>query len=148
MPKRRNKSFESDTVDPVSSRSQSQAAKWILVVLVALVAVCVGARDPASAIAAGKDSIDAAVSAGAARLAPQALAAAVDKLERARALHRTGRGREALRLAEKATEDARAAQAIAAAAQRRDVSVVEADKSAWSQLRPVAATAGERRERR
>jgi hypothetical protein len=124
-------------VDYVSPPSDSHAAKWILVVLLALLAVCVGARDPASAIATGMDSIDAARSAGAARLAPQPLAAAIDKLERARALQRAGRSREAVRLAEQASDDARMAQTTALAAQRHGTVVMQTDDSARPTLQRV-----------
>jgi hypothetical protein len=108
--------------------------KWLLIVVVATVIVCMRSPDADPAIQAGAAAIGAARTADAGRRAPRALQAAEDMLWQARQSALAGDERTALRLAQEAELAAQQAQAQASLA---GAAPAEPAEDASLLLRPV-----------
>jgi Domain of unknown function (DUF4398) len=105
------------------------AGRTVLPALLAagVLAACASAPQPASFIAAGTASIEAARASGAAELAPVPLDNARAKLQQAQALAQAGHKQEAVHLAQQADVDAQLARAQAGAERsRRSAAEVQA----------------------
>jgi len=105
---------------PGGPRTRSMGRAVLPALLAAgVLAACASGPQPASFIAAGTASIEAARASGAAELAPVPLDDARTKLQRAQALAQAGNKEDAVRLAQQADVDAQLARAQASAERSR-----------------------------